>query len=165
MKKLCLLLTLAVLLCGCNKKDYETRAAPCGVEEITAPGVISIDVPDGLSAPVMSTQEGDRLYIADHYEVSLQTMAGGDIDATLKSCTGFDSSRLTLLETAKDGLKRYDCAFTALGEAAQTVGRLTVLDDGNYHYVLTVITDGAYGAEMTAAWQQLSDSFQVNIVR
>jgi len=163
MKKFCLMFALTMLLCGCGKQDYEVRAAPCGAEETAAPGVISIYMSDELSAPVMSTPEGDRLYIADHYEVMLQTLAGGDIDATLQSCTGFDSRKLTVIETAEDGLKRYDCAFTSLGEGTQTVGRLTVLDDGNYHYVLTVTADRAYGAEMTAAWQQLSDSFQINI--
>lgn len=163
MKRFCLVLMLSVVLCGCSQKDYETRCAACVAEEATAPGIIGIYLPDELSAPVMSTVEGDKLYIADHYEVTLQTLNGGDIDATLKSCTGFDSSNLTVVETVKDGLKRYDSAFTSLGEGAQTVGRLTVLDDGKYHYVLTVTADRAHGVEMTAAWQQLSDSFQVNI--
>lgn len=162
MKKLCVMVVLTALLCGCGKQDYEVRSAPCGAEEAAAPAVISICLTDELSAPVMSTQEGDRLYMADHYEVSLQTVAGGDLNATLKSCTGFDRSKLTVLETDKDGLKRYDCAFTALGEGTQNVGRLTVLDDGNYHYVLTVTADGVYAEEMSAAWQQLSDSFQIS---
>ncbi len=165
MRKICLLMVLAVLLSGCGKKDYETRTAPCGAEAVPAPGMISICAMDAMSAPVMSTQGGDRLYIADDYEVTLQTMQGGDLSATLKSCTGFDRSKLTVLETEKDGLKRYDCAWTSAGEGTQAVGRLTVLDDGNYHYVLAVTASGDHAEEMAAAWQQLSDSFQVNIVQ
>lgn len=161
MRKLCMLMLLSMLLSGCGQKSYETRTAPCGAQESPSPGVISICATDEMLAPVMSTQAGDKLYIADDYEVTLQTMDGGDLDTTLKSCTGFDRERLTVLETQKDGFKRYDCAWTALGEGAESVGRVTILDDGYYHYVLTVT--GADGEKLSAVWQQLSDSFRVSI--
>ena len=164
MKKLWLLLIVMVLLPGCGQTTYEGREAPCGSQSVEAvPGVISICATDDMSMPVMSTQEGNRFYIADHYEVSLQTMAGGDIDETLKSCTGFDRSRLMVIQTQKDGLARYDCAWTSVGEEGQHVGRTTILDDGNFHYVLTIT--GQEGEELAAAWKQLSDSFTISIVQ
>ena len=164
MKKLGILFIVILLLCGCKKGDYEVRQAPCGTEaETPTPGVISICATDELSAPVMSTQEGDRLYIGDDYEVSLQTLAGGDINETLKNCTGFDRSKLTVIETQKDGMKRYDCAWSATGEGTQYVARTTVLDDGNFHYVLTVT--GCDGEHVAEAWQQLADSFTVSIAQ
>jgi len=163
MKKWWMLILTAVLLTGCGSREtLETVADELAVPVMAQPKRIQAKLPGEAAMPTVESDSG-RLYLCQDYEIMLQTLAGGDIDATLQSCTGFDSRKLTVIETAEDGLKRYDCAFTSLGEGTQTVGRLTVLDDGNYHYVLTVTADRAYGAEMTAAWQQLSDSFQINI--
>ena len=164
MKKVVIVLLMVLLLSGCGQDHYEQRQAPCGTQTASpAPGVINISVTDELSAPVMSTREGDRIYIADDYEVSLQTLPGGAVDETLKICTGFDRDKLTVLETEKDGMKRYDCVWSSAGEGTQWVGRTTVLDDGAYHYVLTVTGDD--GSKVASAWQQLSDSFSVSIVQ
>lgn len=164
MKKACMFFLVMVLLSGCGKGKYEVRQAPCGTEvETPAPGVITICVTDEMSTPVMNTQEGDRLYIADNYEVSLQTLAGCSVEETLKNCTGFDRSKLMVIETQKDGMKRYDCAWSAVGEGTQFVGRTTILDDGDFHYVLTVTGDD--GETVADAWQQLADSFTVSIAQ
>ena len=165
MKKLCVWILAAVLLAGCSSQSYETRAAPCAAEPVATAGTICIRLPDGVSVPTLSTQTGDRIYIADDYEVCLQTMEGGDISTTLKSCTGYDRSNLTVLETEKDGMKRYDCAWTAAGEGTQTVGRMTVLDDGNFHYVLSVTAPADSAQSMLSAWTELSESFQINIAQ
>lgn len=163
MKKLCLLLFVLMLLTGCGKnKDYETRLSSCAEVAVPSPGIIDICVPDELSAPVMSTQGGDRIYIADDYEVSVQTMTGGDLSATLKNCTGYDMDRLTVMQTQENGMKRYDCAWTSAGEGTQDIGRITVLDDGYYHYVLSVTADADGADAFLSAWQQLSDSMQVS---
>ena len=164
MKKVYMLFLMVLFLDGCGQKNYEVRQVPCGAESAEqTPGVISICVTDELSAPVMNTQEGDRLYIADEYDVSLQTLSGGNIDETLKECTGFDRSSLTVIETQKDGMKRYDCAWSSSGEGAQCVCRTTVLDDGNFHYVLTVT--GCDGETVADAWYKLSESFTISIAQ
>ena len=166
MKRLCVLVCLCVLFAGCGKqKQYETLSDPCFTEQQQAPGVILISVPYDLAAPVIQTESGDRLYIGDDYTVTIQTMTGGDLDATLKSCTGFERDRLTVLETEKDGMKRYDCAWTAAAEESQSVGRITILEDADYHYVLTVTAPGSKIDAMTAAWAELSDSFCVSTVQ
>lgn len=163
MRKLCMLACLCILFAGCSQqKQYETLSDPCLTEEQQAPGVIQISATDDLAAPVIQTENGDRLYIADDYTVTIQTMAGGDLNATLKSCTGFGRDRLTVMETEKDGMKRYDCAWTAAGEESQSVGRITILEDAGYHYVLTVTAPGSEIDAMTAAWQELSDSFSIS---
>ena len=69
------------------------------------------------------------------------------------------------METEKNGMKRYDCAWSAAGEGMQTVGRLTVLDDGNYHYVLAVTAPQEHADELDTAWKQLAESFRVSIVQ
>lgn len=165
MKKLCLIVVLAALLAGCGKKNYETRNTPCNTDATAAPGVISIMLPDQIATPVMSTQNGDRLYIAENYEICLQTISSTDLNTTLKSCTGFERDKLTIMETEQNGMKRYDCAWSAAGEGVQSVGRLMVLDDGNYHYVLTVTAPQEHADEMDAAWKELEESFRVSIVQ
>ena len=164
MKKVCVFLLVVMLLTGCGQQNYEVRQAPCGSEaETSVPGVISICKADELAAPVMSTYDGDCLYIADTYEVYLQTLPGGDLNETMKQCTGFDREKLTVLQTQKDGLTRYDCVWSSAGEGTQCIGRTTILDDGSYHYVLTIT--GQNGEEVADVWQQLSESFTVNIVQ
>lgn len=166
MKKLWFISVLVLLLTGCNSaQQYERQEGACCVDEIAEPGLICITATDAMAAPVMSTENSDRLYVSEDYVVTLQTVPGGNLDGTLRSCTGFGQDRLTVVETEKDGMKRYDCAWTAAGEGTQTVGRTTVLDDGYYHYVLTVSAPGSNSAVMTAAWQQLAESFKVSIAQ
>ena len=162
MKKVVVLLLASVMLAGCAKQQYETRGAHCSAEDSPEAGIISISVPDGLSAPIMYADGGDRIYIADDYEVYLQTYPGGDTGETIRQCTGYDPAQLTVLETEKDGFKRYDCAWTSTGEGVQNVGRLLLLDDGHHHYVLSVIAPADCGEALNEAWKQLSDTFTVS---
>ena len=41
------------------------------------------------------------------------------------------------------------------------MGRAAVLDDGRYHYVLTVQADAARSGELTETWNQLFSGFSL----
>ena len=79
----------------------------------------------------------------------------------MKTVSGFEPERLTILKTGRGGVSRYDFVWTAAGEEGEQVGRAAVLDDGRYHYVLTVQADAARSGELTETWNQLFSGFSL----
>ena len=65
------------------------------------------------------------------------------------------------MESEKDGVKRYECVWTSAGEGDLQACRATILDDGNYHYVLTVIGDQESASEFSQEWQQIFKSYML----
>ncbi len=140
MKK-CIIISFALLaLCGCStQRDYETVSDEIVTPVMAEPMEICVDLPVEATAQVM---EGNgALYIAEDYTICIQTFAGGNLGETIKFSTGFDSDRLVIIETKQNGVSRYESAWTCLGEQGEQVGRMAILDDGSYHYVMTVLTD------------------------
>ena len=64
-------------------------------------------------------------------------------------------------DPCKPYMPRYDCAWTAAGETGSRIGRATILDDGNYHYTMTVMADSADAGTLQETWQELFATFQV----
>ena len=104
---------------------------------------------------------GDTVYLCDGYTVTLHTCQAGDLDKTLREATGFSKDALKLIQTESAGVERTQCVWTAAGEAEEQVGRLTVLDDGNYHYVLTCMAGASQTQRLQPVWQELFDSFRL----
>ena len=65
------------------------------------------------------------------------------------------------METDGNGQKRYDWVWSAAGEGGDVVGRAAVIDDGKYHYCVTLQTDAAMAGDLEEAWSGVLDSFQV----
>ena len=93
--------------------------------------------------------------MCDDYMLSMQTLAGGDLNRTLKQITGYDKTQLTVLQTRAGDAEKYSCVWTAAGEGGDQVGRAVILDDGNYHYCVTVMADAAAAGELIPVWQEL----------
>lgn len=160
MKKLCMLLILCVLLAGCAAAPtFET------VDDVYAPSAgpqpceMQLELPENAA---MLTSNGENLYFCSGYELMTQTLPGGDLSKTLKSITGYDRDHLTLLETNRNGLPCYTCAWTSLGESGDRVGRAVILDDGHYHYCLSVMADAEVAGQVQAQWQEVLASVQLD---
>ena len=104
---------------------------------------------------------GGKLYTGDGYEVCLETLRSGDLDGTLRAVTGFGKDKLTLLQTKQGSLDRYSCAWTAAGEAGDTVGRCAILDDGLYHYCLVVTAAAEKAGKLGDTIGQILASFGI----
>ena len=65
------------------------------------------------------------------------------------------------METAADGIKRYEFVWAATGETGDRLGRGTVLDDGNYHYCLTVQRPAEGTGDAQIVWSQVFSSFSL----
>lgn len=151
MRKLCWLLVLMVCLSGCvriSEEVYETVEDEI-LEPVSAePAPVSVWLPDGAAAQTMAGDAAGECYTWAENELRIQTMAGGDIRATLEKLTGLSPDKLTVMEYERDGLQLYQSVWCMTGESGITMGRCLVADDGNYHYCISLLSpDGADVAE------------------
>ena len=159
MRKLCILLASLVLLAGCAAKPvFEQVDDVYAPSQVSDPKRIHLELPADASSQVLSGNAGN-LYFCDGYEIMIQTFPSGNLDGTLKSLTGYERESLSVLQTRTGELKRYECAWTAAGEGGDRVGRVVVLDDGSYHYCMTVMAPEAEAARLRDTWKALFDSF------
>lgn len=134
---------LAALLCftGCmstTEPVMETLSDEI-VEPVAAePKPMAVWMPDEAAAQTMAEGEGERCYTWGECELRLQTLGGGDIQATLNKLTGLDPENLTVMEYERDGLRIYQTVWSMMGEDGITLGRCMVADDGSYHYCISL---------------------------
>jgi hypothetical protein len=150
------MLLLAAILCGCKAEEtLETVSDEWIVPAMAQPREISVRLPENTVLPVME-QDGRRMYMGQDYEIMLETLASGDLNATICTISGFAKEQLTVLETRQADTDRYDFVWTTAGEGGDRLGRAVILDDGNYHYCMTVLRDAE---ESLVVWQDVFGSF------
>lgn len=159
MKRCVWLLLLAGLLCGCAAEEtYETISDEWIVPVMAQPREVTVRLPDNAVAPVLE-QDSRQLYMAEDYEIMLETHASGDLDATLQNVSGYGKEQLTILETRQEDAARYDFVWTTIGEKGDRLGRGVILDDGNYHYCLSVLRDADQTKKTQVVWRDVFASF------
>ena len=162
MRKLFAIGLLALLLQGCASQEvFETVEDEYQPVLLPAASQISLHLPDEQAQMAMENEDGQVIYLYEDYCVAIQTMYAGSLDRTLKDVTGFGAEDLTVMQTLTDGCQRYQCVWTSAGENGEQVGRVCILDDGIYHYVVSVIGSEEVAGEMTDVWQDMLDSFDV----
>ena len=156
MKKICWLLLVALLLCGCsNREVLETVSDELLLDTVAPQKTLSVKLPSDALSAAMAAEDGAQLYFCDGYVLTLQTVPAGDLDRTARALCGFDRERLTVMETRLGGLKRYDWTWTSAGEGGAQVGRAAVLDDGDHHYCMTVMADETGSGDLDTRWDAL----------
>lgn len=156
MKRWILVCLLACLLTGCRAEEtLETVSDEWMVPVMAQPREISVRLPENALAPVLE-QENRQLYMAQDYEIMLETLASGDLDATIRTLSGYGKDQLTVMETRQNDADRYDFVWTTAGEAGDRLGRAVILDDGNYHYCMSVLRDPG---ETMILWREVFGSF------
>ncbi len=159
MKNFVRLLLICALLTGCAAEDtFETVSDNLPQSAAAPMAEIVVSLPEEAAAPASQTENG-ALYQCDGYEILVETFTSGDLDATLRSTTGYSREDLTVIETRNGKIRRYDLVWSCLGEQGEHVGRACVLDDGNYHYVLSVLADAARAGELERDWEELFGSY------
>lgn len=156
MKKL-YVLALLVFLTGCASEQTFETVEDWYYTPAISQGVLSVSLPE--DAAVQTHSESGSIYLCDGYSICLQTLEAGDLDATLRSISGFSSEQLQIIQTRQQELKRYDFVWAAAGEAGDTVCRAAILDDGYFHYTLSVSADAAQAEGLESCWQELFASF------
>ena len=161
MKKWLVIALLALGLSGCGSEEVmETVADEWVVPVMAQPMQIEVDLPGEAAMPVSETDSG-RLYLCQDYEIALQTLSSGDLDATLRSVTGYGKEELTVLETLRSQMPCYEFTWTCAGETGDRIGQGILMDDGNYHYVMTALWDAEKTETMQLSWSEVFSSFDV----
>ena len=159
MKK-CWILVLALLLAGCSRQGALETVSDEYVQLVSAEKwQLVLDIPLDAGVQVMESDDLAKLYFCDNYLVTVQTVSSGDLDKTLRSATGYGEKELNLMKTQQDGLERYECVFVSAGEAETQIGRTCILDDGSYHYVLSVMADAEVTQQYKEIWNGMFESF------
>jgi len=161
MKKCVPLLLMLLLLTGCGAEDtFETVSDELLLPVMATPGNISVELPGETALPVIENDNG-RVYVCNDYEIVIQTLASGDLEETLQTVSGHSRDNLTVMETVTDGISRYEFVWAAAGETGEQVGRGIVLDDGNYHYCMSVLRDAQTSEKSQVNWDQVFSSFSL----
>jgi hypothetical protein len=159
-KKWWLLLMICAMLSGCGAEETFETVADEFLEVAAVPRQVMVVLPPEAAAPASESDAG-TIYICDGYEIMLQTLTGGDLDATLRTVSGYGWEELTVVESRQGDYKRYDLVWACAGEEGERIGRGAVLDDGNYHYVLCVLSDADRVQEYEEVWSALFSSYSL----
>jgi len=161
LKKIAAMVFCAVLLCGCAAEEtYETIADELAVPAMAQPREMLADLPNDAVSPVFSG-EASQLYVSEGYEMVLETVASGDLRATIRSISGYEKEKLTVLETMQGDTARYEFVWVSAGEKGDRLGRAVILDDGNYHYCMSVLRDADMETKSQIVWDEVFGSFSL----
>ena len=149
---------IVFLLTGCSFQETLETVLDDNVAPVMATTKqLVFSLPEDAAVPSMES-DGGMIYLCDDYTLTVQTLASGDLDRTLRQITGFEKDALLVMETNQNGIKRYECAWSAAGESEDQVGRAVVLDDGVYHHVITVLSGYSDVADLTSEWTHILSS-------
>lgn len=159
MKKLCCVFLVMVMLSGCGTQSaFETIGDMLDMPVIAIKRDLQLQLPKEATAPVLQSEDGGKLYLCDGYTLTVQTLSAGDLDRTMREVTGFSREQLTVMETDQKDYHRYECVWSAAAEEGEQVARSVILDDGYYHYAVTVMADFATAGELSQPWKDLLGS-------
>ena len=153
---------MLIMLGGCGKQPVMETVADSWVETAAPCRDLSVKLPAEAAAPVLQSPENGKLYSCDGYMLMVQTLPGGDLDSTMRQITGFSRQQITCIETEVNSVKQYSCVWSSVGEGGDYVGRAKILDDGSYHYAVSVMAEFAEAGELASTWQEILNSVNLS---
>ena len=142
------MLLLSVTLCACSGAEtFEVISDNVVEYPAPTPAKVQLKIPDDAALSVMNSSEGQS-YEGDHYQIIVQTYPSGNLDQTLQLLTGYHKDQLKIMEISEENLSKYLCAWSSVSDEGELVGRCAVLDDGRYHYCLSVLVDAQMSGEI-----------------
>ncbi len=161
MKKWVWIALAALLLTGCGTEETFETVSDELVQSVAAEvREVYVVLPQEAVTPVLEG-DGSKMYICGDYEIYQQTLESGDFSATVRSVSGYEPDDITIMETMQGDCRRYDLVWASAGEIGDRVGKACILDDGNYHYVLSVMGDADTANEHKLVWQAMFASFSL----
>ena len=158
-KKCLLIFAMLLFLSGCGAEEtMETISDDIITPVIAQMRQMFVELPEEAASPAVESGS-DRLYLCENYEISIQTMESGDLSATIQTVCGYDLDDLTVMHTIQDGADCYEFVWSTMTEQGEFVGRAKILDDGNYHYILTVLGQAEKARSNHPVWLYMFDTF------
>lgn len=153
-----LVFALALTLWGCGGTGDFEQVQDVYQPQAAVAAQVALTLPEEAAQTVMNGGENGTLYFCDGYTLTVQTLDGGDLNRTMQTMTGYALDSLAVMETAFEDCKRYECVWSSAGEGGDQVGRLLCLDDGSYHYVVTVMAQAESAGDLRQVWEDLFSS-------
>lgn len=162
MRKLLLIMGIALLLTGCGAQETMETIADEMIQSVSAqPREVYLELPEEAVLPAMESDSG-VLYMCRNYDVSIQTFGSGDLEKTIRSVSGYSPEELTVMQTTDGEFIRSEFVWTTAGETGDQVCRAAVVDDGSYHYVLTAVIDAEEAGQYQEIWNGMFESFRLS---
>ena len=156
MKKVLTVLMMVILLSGCAAQEtFETVTDLIPVQPVAAPQQFYASLPEEAATPTFQEDNGGEFYVCNGYTISKQILESGDLKKTVKTLSGKDTEELQIMKTKQDMCDRYDFVWTAAGEEGLQLGRACILDDGNFHYTLTVMAQEETSGQLMESMQDM----------
>lgn len=160
-RKYVLLLFVLLLLTGCAREETLETVSDEYVQPAAAqPKRISVELPDDVVAPVMESTS-EQVYLCDGYEIVIETRNGGDFNDTVQTICGYDKDDLTILTTREGEADRHEFVWASAGEEGERIGRAVILDDGDYHYCMSILRDADTTEDSQIVWNHVFSSFHL----
>ena len=154
-------LLMVILLTGCGKGEvFETMNDHIEAAPVAATQPMQSILPEEAAVATWQSENGGKLFLCDGYTVTAHTTPSGDVNATIQTLSGYEKDQLTVMQTETDRATRYEFVWSCAGETGQRLGRGVILDDGNYHYCLSVLRD-ADAEKSQIVWSDVFASFQL----
>ena len=161
MKRMIVLMTLLGLLCGCGAAETYELVTDEPVRQVSAePREMHFFLAEETAMPVMETESG-KLYLCGEYDVMSQIFDSGDLARTIRQVSGFSPEDLTVIQTGSEDIKKTEFVWTSAAEEGHRICRATILDDGNYHYVLSATVPAEKIEEYQEIWNGIFESFEL----
>ena len=161
MKRMLWVLLGLLMLTGCGgEQTFEFVTDEMVVQTAAEPREVYFQLAEEPAMPAMESDAG-KLYLCGDYDVMLQTLQAGDLSKTVEQVSGFSMKDLTLIQTGSGDIKKYEFVWTTTSEEGSRIGRATVLDDGNYHYILSSTVDAGKIEEYQEIWNGIFESFKL----
>ena len=162
MKIFLLILAMLLALTGCGAQPtFETLGDNHEQPVVAQAQKIWTQLPEDAQMQTLGSEDSGELYFCGDMTVSMQTLDGGDLDRTLRTATGFGKDQVCMMESYSPYGKCYECVWTAAGEGGMQVGRTRIIDDGNYHYTLSVMVPEESAGELQTDMRLILDSFSL----
>ena len=158
MRKIGVVLVLALFLTGCGTEVTLETVADEMVQSVSVqPREVQVELPEEAVLPAMESDTG-VLYMCKDYDVSIQTLDGGDMEKTIQDISGYSSEELTVMQTSDGDFTRCEFVWTTAGEKGERLGRGVILDDGDYHYCMSALREPG---DTVVVWRDVFGSFSL----
>jgi hypothetical protein len=161
MKRMIVLMTVLGLLSGCGAAETYELVTDEPVQQVSAqPREMHFFLAEETAMPAMETDSG-KLYLCGEYDVMSQIFDGGDLERTIRQVSGFSPNDLTVIQTESENVKKTEFVWTSAAEEGHRICRATILDDGNYHYVLSATVPAEKIEEYQEIWNGIFETFKL----
>ena len=159
MKKWMTVFICAIMLTGCAAPTFETLGdIPHQQVAATVPRKVVLELPEEAVLSVWEN-EANTMYLCRDFSAHLQTLEAGDLQGSIRQLCGYERENLTVVESRCGDHNRYEWVWIAAGEGGDEICRCTLLDDGDFHYALTLTASSFDAGALAQTWNEIMSGF------